>query len=248
VSDCLWPPLGRHAAVSSTHPPVAGVDGCRGGWLVVTAEPPLGGAITGVRLAPRIVEVIEALRAGKLSAVAIDMPIALPDAGARAADVEARRRLGRKGASVFPTPARGLLGAASHGDAVRLGRSIDGRGISVQAFNLLPRIAELAAAVDASLNDVLVEAHPESAFAAMSGAPLASSKRTATGRAERIALLAERLGACAALDVRLPGAGADDVLDATANAWTAQRWLAGEAVVLGDGSVDALGLPMRIVT
>jgi predicted RNase H-like nuclease len=234
--------------MSASVPPVAGVDGCRGGWLVVAAEPRTGGAITDVRLVPRIAEVIDALRAGELAAVAVDMPIGLPDAGVRAADVEARRRLGRKGPSVFPTPVRALLGAPTQADAVRLGRSIDGRGISIQAFNLLPRIAELADVVDASLNDVLVEAHPESAFALLAGAPLASSKRTPAGSAERRALLAERLGEGAALDVRFPGAGADDVLDAAANAWTAQRWLAGDALVLGDGSVDALGLPMRIVT
>jgi predicted RNase H-like nuclease len=234
---------------SAAAAPVAGVDGCRAGWVVVTAERRPGGGVTDVRLVARIAGVIDELRAGELAAVAVDMPIGLPDAGVRVADVEARRRLGRKGSSVFPTPARGLLGAATHAEAVRLGRSIDGRGISVQAFNLLPRIAELNAVVDASMNDVLVEAHPESAFCLMAGAPLPSSKRTAAGRAERLALLAGRLGRCGTLDVRLPpGAGADDVLDAAANAWTAQRWLAGDAVVLGDGSLDALGLPMRIVT
>jgi predicted RNase H-like nuclease len=233
---------------SSAAAPVAGVDGCRSGWVVVTAQPHLGGAITGVQLVAKIAEVIDALRAGDLAAVAVDMPIGLPDGGVRVADVEARRRLGRKGSSVFPTPARALLGAATHADAVRLGRSIDGRGISVQTHNLLPRIAELADVVDRSLNDVLVEAHPESAFAVMAGAPLSSSKRAADGRAERLTLLADRFPDCSVLTVRLTGAAPDDVLDAAANAWTAQRWLAGEAVVLGDGSFDALGLPMRIVT
>ena len=38
----------------------------------------------------------------------------------------------------------------------------------------------------------------------------------------------------------------DDHLDALAAAWSAHRWSHGQAEVLG-GSLDATGLPMRIV-
>ena len=94
----------------------------------------------------------------------------------------------------------------------------------------------------------VVEAHPESAFACMSGAPLTTSKKTVPGRRERLALLEDRFPGCTDhLLTRHPGAAADDVLDAAANAWTAQRWSTGSADVLGDGSLDARGLVMRIV-
>ncbi len=96
--------------------------------------------------------------------------------------------------------------------------------------------------------DAVVEAHPESAFARMAGAPLTTSKKAADGRRERLALLEERFPGCTHhLLTRRPGAATDDVLDAAANAWTAQRWSTGSADVLGDGALDERGLVMRIV-
>jgi hypothetical protein len=38
------------------------------------------------------------------------------------------------------------------------------------------------------------------------------------------------------------------VLDACAVLWSAERFARGDHVTLGDGSVDALGLPMRILS
>jgi predicted RNase H-like nuclease len=226
---------------------VAGVDGCRQGWVVVTAPAAVGPGPLEVEVVPDILEVLDRVRAGRLAVVAVDMPFGLAPAGPRACDGEARARLGRRRATVFPTPIRPLLAARDHPEAVRLGRSLDGRGISIQAFNLLPKIAELDAAIDPALCDRVVEAHPESCFAAMAGAPLTTNKRTPEGRAERLALLEEHVEAGVALDRRRPGAAPDDVLDAAANVWSARRWLRGEADVLGDGRLDERGLPMRIV-
>ncbi len=143
------------------------------------------------------------------------------------------------------TPARARH--ADHAEALRRSRAIDGRGISIQAFNLLAKIAEVDAAIDPELTDAVVEAHPESAFAELAGAPLPTTKRTAEGRAQRLALLAEPFPDSAALLTgRLRGAAPDDVLDAAAAAWSARRWAAGTALVLGDGSLDRRGLPMRV--
>jgi predicted RNase H-like nuclease len=101
---------------------VAGVDGCRGGWLVVTAvASPF--VVVGCEVAAGIAVVLER---GDLAMVAVDMPIGLPfDESARMADVEARRRLGPRRSSVFPTPARAVLHARSFEDA--LVRSCDDR-------------------------------------------------------------------------------------------------------------------------
>jgi predicted RNase H-like nuclease len=192
-------------------------------------------------------EVFGRVRRGELAAVGLDMPFGLPERGPRACDVEARARLGPRRSSVFPTPARPLLGSADHAEAVARGRALDGRGISIQAFNLLAKIAEVDAAIDPELADHVVEAHPESAFAELAGAPLPSTKRTPEGRADRLALLATPFpGSAELLTARVPGAAADDVLDAAAAAWSARRWAAGAAIVLGDGSLDARGLPMRV--
>jgi predicted RNase H-like nuclease len=90
-----------------------------------------------------------------------------------------------------------------------------------------------------------VEVHPEVSLRRLCGRPL-PPKRKADGRAERLEVLRGWLPDLA-LPVPRPGrAAVDDCLDAVACAWSARRWLRGEAEVLG-GEVDATGLPMRIV-
>lgn len=226
---------------------VGGVDGCRTGWVLVTVDT-ADASVQSVEVVARIAEVLDRVRNADLAATAIDMPMGLARCGARACDTEARARLGPRRSTVFPTPPRPLLHCASHTEAVAAGRALDGRGISIQAFNLLPRIAELDAAIDPDLCDRVVEAHPESGFAAVAGAPLGTKKRTAAGRTERRALLDGVFpGGTRHLDPSAKGAAPDDVLDAAVNAWTALRWTSGEAIVLGDGAVDDHDLPMRIV-
>lgn len=217
---------------------VAGVDGCRAGWVVaiVSVGPP------SVRVVPAFAAVVELLD-DEVDVVAVDMPIGLPEGGARACDVEARRRLGPRRASVFPAPPRPLLGCTDHARANAAKRALDGSGLSRQAFNLLPRIAEVDAAVTPAVQERVVEAHPELAFARLAGHPLTTTKRTADGRAERRRLLGS-LGD--ATDRPPAGAAEHDLLDALALTLTAGRLLAGTAERLGDGARDARGLRMEI--
>lgn len=241
------PPVQRRAPTPADGDLVAGVDGCRGGWVVATTAAAGPAPIMSIEVVGRIEVVLDRVRRGELVAVGLDIPIGLPDVGPRASDAMLRARLGPRRSSVFTTPPRPLLGCTDHAEAVALGRALDGRGISIQAFNLLPKIAEVDAAIEPALTDAVVEAHPESAFAELAGAPLGSTKRSAEGRAERLALLARPFPRSrAALTGRLPGAAGDDVLDAAAAAWSARRWAAGTAVVLTDGALDGRGLPMRV--
>jgi len=250
VTDLGWktPAVpGTSAASPLWNALVAGVDGCRSGWVVATTSAVGPAPVLSIEVVAHIGEVFDRVRSGALAAVGLDMPMGLPDAGRRACDDLTRGRLGPRRSSVFPTPPRPVLGAADHPEAVRRSRAIDGRGISIQAFNLLPKIAEVDAAIDPGLAEHVVEAHPESAFAELAGAPLDTTKRTAEGRAHRLALLADPFPDSAALlGARAPGAARDDVLDAVAAAWSARRWAGGTALVLGDGSLDARGLPMRV--
>lgn len=200
---------------------ILGVDGCRGGWCVWDGSS---------------VSVVGPLSLGGAErAVAVDMPMGLPAAGRRACDVEARRRLGVRRSSVFPAPSRAALAAASFADV---------SGLSLQAWHLVPKVRELDSLLTPALQSVVVEAHPELSFATLAGAPMASPKRTAAGRAERLAAL----GRLAPDPFVVPrGAAADDVLDAVVLRWTAARWASGTALVLGDGARDERGLAMRIV-
>ena len=210
-----------------------GVDGCPGGWV--------GARVDGHSVEWLLLADVGEILAVPAAAVGIDMPIGLPAAGSRRCDVAARARLGSRRSSVFPAPVRAVLAADSYVDACARSREVSGRGLSVQAWNLVPRIRDLdGAAVD---HDRVVEVHPEVVFAWLAG-PL-PGKKTAAGV----------LGREAALRAWLPGgwppaprpARIDDALDALACAWTAARWRDGTAEVLGAGEVDARGIPMRIV-
>lgn len=206
---------------------VAGVDGCRAGWVVALASP------TGVDVAvlPRFADVGALVEREAVAAVALDMPVGLPEAGPRACDRAARAVLGRRGCTVFAAPARPMLGATSW-DGVS--------GMSRQTFHLLPKIREVDAWITPARQGRVVESHPELAFARLAGAPVAVGKRTPAGRDARLELLG--------LDPpAVPrGARLDDVLDALALVHTARRIAAGAAERLGDGARDARGLRMEI--
>lgn len=236
-----------------------GADGARGGWLVALA---LGrGDVverTAVRLVATLAEVV-ALAAPD-APVCVDVPIGLPqDQELRACDLAARERLGARRSSVFEPPARFLLDATDYADARRMIAARPGsRGVSAQAFALLPRIREADEHLRGtpSLQERVHECHPEVAFAALAGE--LPAKRSVAGAVRRLEALradpalgdvAERLAAFAppARDAVL-----DDALDAYAALWSALRVRRGTARRLGlhpDGAVrrDAEGLPMSIV-
>ena len=161
---------------------VAGVDGCGGAWLVVRRGPPgtgpAGGADpaavrpTSAKLVAGLGPVVDELRRGLLAAVAIDMPIGLLDRHPRICEVEARRLLGPRRSSVFPSPIRAVLDAADYDEARRISRAAVDRAPSRQAFNLVPAIRHLDHLVEPGDQERLVEAHPELAFARLAGAPL----------------------------------------------------------------------------
>jgi predicted RNase H-like nuclease len=222
---------------------VAGVDGCRGGW-VVALVPEQGGPPSSLHFVTTFADVL----ALEPVAIAVDMPIGLPATGPRTCDVETRRRLGVRRASVFPAPIRPMLDAATYEQALAIGRTADGRGLSRQAFNLIPKIRELDGEMTPDHQRWIAEAHPELCFASLLGAPCAASKRTPEGRATRLAAVAAiHPDVVDRLSAPRPGAAVDDVLDAYVLTVTARRLAWGDVERLGDGAVDARGLRQEVV-
>ena len=232
---------------------LAGIDGCRAGWVVAAADTSLASMQFAVTtdLAPLFAEAAT----GRLL-IAIDVPIGLPEAGPRACDRAARALLGfPRGSSVFPAPCRATLGAASYADACRLNAVACGRRVSHQTFNIISKIREVDALLGPGLQERVREAHPEVIFAALGGAGrgLVHGKKTALGEAERRRLLADHVPRFdpAAVRARLGVAGVsrDDVTDAVACLVAARRLLTGAALVLTgvDTPLDAHGLRMQIV-
>ncbi len=220
-------------------PAVAGVDGAPGGWVVARVD--------GGRVAWSVVGSAAAVLAATAgcAAVGVDIPLGLPAGAApRACDVACARRLGRARSSVFPAPPREVLAAPTPEAARAVARRLTGRAISLQTFHIGPRIRDWDAV--AVLPDGVVEVHPEVSLRTLAPDVGFASKRTARGAGQRIAALGRWLDVGAALGDLPAGARLDDVLDALAAAWSAQRWAGGAAEVLG-AEVDDRGRPMRVV-
>jgi predicted RNase H-like nuclease len=228
----------------------AGADGCRKGWICVLRDP--GGAI-----ASRLFETARALldQDPRPALLAIDVPIGLPDAGPRLCDLQARRRLGPRASSVFPAPIRPLLAAASWQEACAIRERIEGRRISQQAWGIVRKVDDVDRALRSAPkpSDWVREVHPEVCFWAWRGGePMPAAKKRAAGRAARRALVAQYFGDDAFENVRArhrrTDVADDDVLDALAALWTAERVVRGEASTLPERPpLDAHGLPMEIV-
>jgi predicted RNase H-like nuclease len=220
---------------------IAGVDGCRRGWIAAIKD--------GANIDVRVVSSDEDLSAlfGACAVVAIDIPIGLADRGPRPCDHHARRFLGRRGSSVFPAPLRPLIAVRDYADANRISRQLQQRGISRQGFAIVRKVEQIDRILQRhhELRGRVYEVHPEVSFAMWSGgAPVEASKKTAEGQATRRKLVTEHFGEIPPVP---RGAATDDLLDALAALWTAERIAAGRAQELGDAHLDVTGLPMRIV-
>ena len=212
--------------------PVTGVDACRRGWVAVSLaalSPASGRLVVTVRVAASLgVLLAPDLDPAAATIVGIDMPLGLLETGWREADRAARGLLGPRRSSVFAIPPRAVWAEASYPAANQRCRELTGQGFSAQAWGLRAKLLE-ANQYRQTCGHPLYEVHPELAFAAMAGAPLAASKHTGPGRDERRRLLARAgieipAGTLAAL--------IGDVLAAAAVAWSTRRIAAGQAVTV----------------
>jgi predicted RNase H-like nuclease len=230
---------------------VAGIDGCRAGWLCLTRD-----SATGAVEARILASISELLNlAPRPDVVVVDVPIGLTDAGPRTCDREARVRLkAPRASSVFPAPVRSMLVATTYAEACQIGEAADGRQLSQQAWSILPKIREVDEFLrgDPTRNRWVREIHPEVCFWAWNdGKAMAHRKKSSAGRAEREALVKPVYGAAySEAQARLPRGqyDNDDLLDAFAALWTGERVFEGnEQVMPAEPPVDSYGLRMEIV-
>ena len=211
---------------------VAGVDMAGGGWAVVVLE--------GNRFveAFRCESFAEALHTD-VEVVAVDIPIGIPESGPRPADTAARRFVGSRGSSVFPTPVREVLEAPTYAEARRVAVELTGKSVSAQSYALRRPILEVDE--HAPHDDRVVEVHPEVSFSELAHRPLLPKKRS-DDQAERRALLEE---AGVELPATVPRIAEPDLLDATIAAWSAGRYARGEALPLPEGYEERIGAIWR---
>jgi predicted RNase H-like nuclease len=230
---------------------ISGIDGCRGGWFTVFKDIDSGKVSWGIF--PRIETLIRSQP--ELQIIAIDIPIGLSEIGPRTCDIEARRVLGKgRGSSVFSAPIRPMLAANSYREACDIGFQIEGRKLSYQTWGILPKIREVDTLlqIEHKLREKMFEVHPEVSFFFLGGeCRLLYGKKALPGHEERLRLLEPffRDWLQAALSERQkPICAIDDILDAFAVLWTAERIMFEKAQFLPHKNIqDATGLRMAIV-
>lgn len=207
-----------------------GVDGCKQGWIAVA----LGQhGFSGARVFGDFASL--ATHHKDARCIGVDMPVGLTERAGREADASARKFLSGQASSVFSAPARAVLTGppGDYTEAQRRSRGACDKGLSRQSFAIVPKIRDVARAMESSnaaLANILHEVHPEVSFRLMNKRhPLRCRKKTWGGLHERLCLL---MGAGIVLPSDLGDAnvvGIDDVVDAAAAAWSARRIARGEA-------------------
>jgi predicted RNase H-like nuclease len=223
---------------------IAGVDGCRGGWVAFKVD------LTAHATSIEVVDLPALLRdrPPDLACLGIDIPIGLLD-GSRVCDKAARKLLGQpRGTSVFAAPCRAALSAKTHAAASATNLRITGRGLSQQAWGIAPKIKQVDDAITPECQRWAFEVHPEVCFWALNlHRPMVHNKKTKEGVTERIAVLRRVFPEIEIhLADRPARVGADDLLDAAAAAWTALRWHRNEAEFVCTSEADQKGLEVTI--
>src|SRR5260221_1081437 len=229
---------------------VCGVDGCKDGWVAISKD--LDTQNTSWRFYATIHELVYS--DPTLHVIAIDIPIGLPDRGARLCDLEARQLVGPRRSSIFPAPIRALFAATSHQNASQIRFQVEEKKLSIQAGAIIPKIRDVDRALiqDPELKMRVREVHPEVCFYFLAGRQhLQYSKRKQAGREERGRLLSPVFGGRlneALSDRTALKSSEDDILDAFVALWTAERIALGNSQSIpSDPTLDRFGLRMEMV-
>ena len=236
---------------------LAGVDGCRAGWIAAFVRPSEGEV--RIRIVPRFADVLAAPEAPAI--VAVDMPIGLPDRigpDGRGPERAIRPLLGARQSSVFSVPPRAAIFAADFGAAcaAALAASEPPRKVSKQLFMIAPKIREVDEVLrcDPALAPRVYEVHPELAFWRLNGERALTEPKKVKGvcyepglAVRRNLLIAAGLSATTVVASPPKGARADDLLDALACAAIARRIHVGTARPFPDPpGRDSFSLPVAI--
>jgi len=231
-----------------------GVDGCRGGWCVVTL--PEGGP-GRLCIEPDFRSVWQ--NHHESATIFVDMPIGLLDCAengnpGRACDLLARQLLGKGATSrVFPAPCRHAVYARNKAEAKRLNVARMGKSLSEQTLMIAPKIRQVDELLltNSEARAKIFEVHPEIVFYFLGGGKTQPPKRSREGEKARVNILKhfeprteDILNQAKALSKRY--AALDDVLDALACAVAALKAKGRFETIPGDVPLDSKGLPMQM--
>jgi predicted RNase H-like nuclease len=232
---------------------IAGVDGCKGGWVVAYA-PADDLAAVKIKRFENFAEILN--RQPQFALVFIDIPIGLEKDRGRECDKQAREKLGwPRRNSVFPAPLFPALKAwrpEEYEEAKELTRKNHHlhKGLNKQSHALFKKIHEVNKQMTPELQDQIIETHPELIFAALNRGRTLESKKTSLGEKQRLRLLSRHFpGIKNKLENPPQGVGRDDIFDAFACLWAAHQYQHSPDACdrLPKPPRDAKGLKMEMV-
>lgn len=183
------------------------------------------------------------------ASILVDIPIGLVEEDFRECDVEAKELLGGQQQSVFLTPPRPVFGYDSYPEAEEEYEVLTGRGMTTQAWSIMPRIREVdefftefpeAHGTHERSSGGIRESHPEVCFSHLGQGEGTLSKQDEGGLDQRLSILgrhcpdvedaydtleARHIDDLEPHERRFSTDNRDDIVDAMGLAITA--WLAG---------------------
>ena len=242
---------------------LAGVDGCKGGWIAARVRP--RGGDVHVAVFENFADLLEEPNAPAI--IAVDIPIGFPahSFGGREGDNAVRSLLGNRASSVFPMPSRKAIFAEPGPFADRVARykahqracavaeatSTPPKRITIFAFAIFAKIRQVDTALqrNPAHKSRVFETHPEFAFWQLNERNhLTAPKTSEAGRDLRRRLLMKAGLPSRVVKGNAPkGAKSDDLLDALVCAVVARRIYDKTAACLPQQPViDETGLRMAI--
>lgn len=188
--------------------------------------------------------------------ILVDMPIGLPGGKVktRAADSLARKLLGKRGSSVFTPGVRSLLVCRTYEEACRENRKVTGKKITLQYWNLIPKIADVDSFLTTTPDAIgrVLESHPELCFEKASIKSINYGKKTADGIGERLEILrkyfpdSQEVYTRVLKQYRRKDVARDDIVDAMILAVTARESRGAMRSLPDPLEMDERNLPMAI--
>lgn len=230
-----------------------GIDGCKGGWLCVTIDEAKQIEMTVIS---KLEEVIHCYQS--IHNICIDMPMGLLESSdeVRACDSLIRKYLGfPRSSSVFPIPCRQAVYASSYEEANSINKTILGKGLSKQTWNICNKIREFDELLVQAKSAIPLfkESHPEVCFKYLNGENLSHTKRSKEGHTDRLRILNRYLpdfenhftAAIARISNKI--VAADDILDAGVLAINSMHGCKNGAITFPDHPpVDNRDIPMQV--
>jgi predicted RNase H-like nuclease len=166
---------------------VAGVDGCRCGWIMVKWN----GNAYSYGIYNNIGELLKDNK--DLKRILIDNPIGLASAKTkRTVEKKMRRELKYRHSTVFNPPCREAVYELNDDAARKINIKIENKSLSVQSLNIRNKIRELDELLRTQNSFSIGESHPEVCFKYLNdGATLLSNKSNESGMTERLEVLSD---------------------------------------------------------